>query len=47
MFYKQIKPKLKYRICWWATIVYDWQIPIISWLANKVRNLSIYDDYWD
>ena len=39
-----LKKGMKDRIYDLATKVYDWQIPILSWLANKVRDWSYNDN---
>lgn len=31
---------MKHKIYWYATIVYDWNIPILKWIADKIRDIT-------
>jgi hypothetical protein len=31
---------MKYKIYWYATVIYDKDLPIISWLADKIRDIT-------
>jgi len=40
------KHPIKTRIYWIATEIYDWDIPLVSWVADKVRDWTFNEDLY-